>query len=97
MPIMTMFQGNEGLMIQDRRLVVGTYNIYAGGYYQANREKQQVNVLKEKQSKNNIKLQVEENLDYAWIAHEELEETDALFKRAPRLYGQNSRVVFKRV
>jgi len=53
-------------------LIIASYNLYAGGYYQANRDKQKVNILKEKQSINDIKLRVRENLDYAWTAYEEL-------------------------
>lgn len=53
-------------------MIVVSYNLYAGGYDQANRDKQQVNVLKEKQSINDLKLRVRENLNFAWIAYEEL-------------------------
>lgn len=54
-------------------LVIATYNLYAGGYYQANKDKQNINILKEKQHINDIKLRVQENLDYAWTAYEELQ------------------------
>lgn len=53
-------------------MVIASYNLYAGGYNKANHDKQQVNVLKEKQSVNDIKLRVRENLDYSWTAYEEL-------------------------
>lgn len=53
-------------------MIIASYNLYAGGYYKANRDKQEVNVLKEKQSIGDIKLRVRENLDYAWTAYEEL-------------------------
>lgn len=64
--------GVEGPDDIDSAMVIGSYNLYAGGYYQANRDKQQINVLKEKQSSDDIKLQVRENLDYAWTAYNEL-------------------------
>lgn len=64
--------GTEGADDTDSAMIVATYNLYAGGYDQANRDKQKVNVLKEKQSINDIKLRVRENLDYAWTAYEEL-------------------------
>lgn len=64
--------GQKGPDETKSAMLVATYNLYAGGYHQANRDKQQVNVLKEKQSSNDIKLRVKENLEYAWIANEEL-------------------------
>lgn len=70
-------------------MLVATYNLYAGGYHQANRDKQQVNVLKEKQSSNDIKLRVRENLEYAWIAHEELEK-QLPYLKAHRDYTVNT-------
>lgn len=54
-------------------MLIASYNIFSGGYDRANHSKQQVNVLKEKQSSGDIKLRVQENLEYSWIAHEELE------------------------
>jgi adhesin transport system outer membrane protein len=71
----------------DSAMVVASYNLYAGGYYQANRDKQSVNVLKEKQSANNIKLQLRENLDYAWTAYEELK------KQMPYLHNHRDYTV----
>lgn len=70
-------------------LIVASYNLFAGGYHQANRDKQQVNVLKEKQSGNDIKLRVKENLEYAWIAHEELEK-QLPYLKAHRDYTVNT-------
>ncbi|MFY9142159.1 TolC family outer membrane protein [Sulfuricurvum sp.] len=64
--------GVEGPDDTESAMIIASYNLYAGGYYQANRDKQQVNVLKEKQSINDIKLRVRENLDYAWTAYDEL-------------------------
>lgn len=54
-------------------LLIASYNLYAGGYYQANKEKQNINILKEKQHIGDIKLRVQENLDYAWTAYEEIQ------------------------
>lgn len=54
-------------------MLIASYNLYAGGYYQANKDKQNIMVLKEKQHASDIKLRVQENLDYAWTAYEELQ------------------------
>lgn len=81
-----------GQMGQDKTksaMFVATYNLLSGGYYLANHRKQKVNVLKEKQSSNDIKLRVKENLEYAWIAHEELQK-QLPYLKAHRDYTVNT-------
>lgn len=54
-------------------MIIASYNFYNGGYYEANRLKQKVMIMKEREQIGDIKLRVTENLGYAWTAYEELQ------------------------
>lgn len=81
--------GLEGPDNTRSAMIIASYNLYAGGYNKANRDKQEVNVLKEKQSTNDIKLRVRENLDYSWTAYEELK-NQMPYLKAHRDYTVNT-------
>ena len=49
-----------------------SYNLYAGGYYQANREKQRITTMQEEAILSDLKRAATENVTYAWTAYEEL-------------------------
>lgn len=54
-------------------MIIASYNFYNGGYHEANRHKQQIMVMKEKEQIGDIRMRVTENLSYAWTAYEELQ------------------------
>ena len=64
--------GDEGHYDTDSAMLILSYNLFAGGYYQANREKQQINALQERAVLDDLNRAAAENVTYAWIAYEEL-------------------------
>ncbi len=64
--------GIRGHHDTEAAMLILSYNLYSGGYYGANREKQEVTALKEQSVLDNLKRAATENVTYAWIAFEEI-------------------------
>jgi adhesin transport system outer membrane protein len=64
--------GTPGYHDTRSAMLILSYNLYGGGYYQANREKQEITTMKEEAILGDLQRSAEENVKYAWIAYEEI-------------------------